>query len=459
MAASDEKDVLIDRRVYEESRIRTYHIPPKHENLQTRNIRRSLLHLLLTVMLIMAMVFFWPWSHWYPIAELSIEQRVHKILSETPLIDGHDDFPIMIREVFKNHIYGDNFTSLFVNGNMPLHVDLPRLRQGMVGGTFWSVYVPCPKDWSDFSNENYAGSMRDTMEQVDVMSRVQRAYPHVFSTRPNGTTAMSAFQEGKIISPFGIEGLHSIGNSLAHLRIFYELGVSYATLTHNCHNIYADAALVELPQGGVKVAKPHWHGLSDAGQKLITEMNRIGMIVDLAHVSVDTMRDVLGAGKSEWSGSRAPVIFSHSSAYALCPHPRNVPDDILALVRERNSLVMVNFSPSFISCVASNSPDGLPEEDPTNATLERVADHIMHIGTLAGFDHVGLGSDFDGIPSVPQGLEDVSKFPNLIAELLQRGISDEDAAKVAGGNLLRVWKEVDRVALEMQASNVLPAED
>lgn len=297
------------------------------------------------------------------------------------------------------------------------------------------------------------------MEQVDVMSRVQRAYPHVFSAPPNGTTAMSAFQDGKVISPLGIEGLHSIGNSLAHLRIFYELGVSYATLTHNCHNIYADAAVVELPQGGAKVAKPHWHGVSDAGQKLVSEMNRIGMIVDLAHVSVDTMRDVLGAGKTEWPGSRAPVIFSHSSAYAICPHPRNVPDDILALVRERNSLVMVNFSPSFISCTASNSTDGLPEDDPANATLERVVDHIIHIGTVAGFDHVGLGSDFDGIPTVPQGLEDVSKFPNLIAELLQRGISDEDAAKVAGGNLLRVWKEVDRVALEMQAADDSPAED
>lgn len=188
-------------------------------------------------------------------------------------------------------------------------------------------------------------------------------------------------------------------------------------------------------------------------------MNRLGMLVDLAHVSVDTMRDVLGAGKTEWSGSQAPVIFSHSSAQALCPHPRNVPDDVLHLVRERDSIVMVNFAPDFISCKASDSPDGLPELVEEGATLERVADHIMHIGTVAGFDHVGLGSDFDGIETVPRGLEDVSKFPDLIAELLRRGLSDEDAAKVAGGNVLRVWKQVDQVAQELQAEGMLPVED
>ena len=281
----------------------------------------------------------------------------------------------------------------------------------------------------------------------------------MFSTPPNGTTALKAFQEGKIISPLGIEGLHSIGNSFSHLRTFYELGVSYATLTHNCHNRYADAAITELPGGGSKVADPLWHGVSPDGQDLVFEMNRLGMLVDLAHVSVDTMRDVLGAGKNEWGGSRAPVIFSHSSAQALCPHPRNVPDDVLKLVREKNSIVMVNFAPGFISCTASDSADGLPTLVPEGATLERVADHIIHIGTVAGFDHVGLGSDFDGIDAVPRGLEDVSKFPDLIVELLRRGVSDEDAAKVAGGNLLRVWKEVDQVAQQLQADGALPVED
>jgi len=301
--------------------------------------------------------------------------------------------------------------------------------------------------------------VRQTVEQVDVMSRVQRAYPEIFSRPPNGTTALQAFQQGKIISPLGIEGLQSIGNSLAHLRMFYDMGVSYATLTHNCHNKYADAALVELDDGGIKKADPIWHGVSSAGQDLVYEMNRLGMIIDLAHVSVQTMRDVLGAGKTEWTGSRAPVIFSHSSAYALCPHPRNVPDDVLALVQQTNSIVMVNFAPEFISCSASDNENGLPDTDYEHATLAVVADHIMHIGTVAGFDHVGLGSDFDGIPKTPKGLEDVSKFPDLIAELLRRGVSDEDAGKVAGGNLLRVWQEVDQVALEMQARGDYPVED
>ena len=297
------------------------------------------------------------------------------------------------------------------------------------------------------------------MEQVDLVSRLQAAYPDTFSTPPNGTTAMEAFKAGKIISPLGIEGLQSIGNSLAHLRHFYKLGVSYATLTHNCHNKYADAAAVEGP-GGIPIkSKPLWHGVSPAGKDLIREMNRLGMMVDLAHVSADTMRDVLGGGKDDWSGSQAPIIFSHSSAYAICPHPRNVPDDVLQLVKERNSIVMVNFYPGFTSCKASDSPDGMPEPDPEHGTLEHVADHIMYIGNLIGFDHVGLGSDFDGVESVPKGLEDVSKFPNLIAELLRRGVSDEDAGKVAGGNLLRVWKEVDEVALRMQAEGVLPVED
>ncbi|GIJ92091.1 hypothetical protein Asppvi_011066 [Aspergillus pseudoviridinutans] len=392
-------------------------------------------------------------------APRSIEQRVDKILSDTPLTDGHDDLPIFIRSFFNNKIYADNFTVPFTQGDLKGHVDLPRLSKGKVGGTFWSVFVQCPKNWEDFSDATYTTSIRQTLEQVDLISRLAKAYPGTFSSPPNGTTALRAFLDGKIISPYGIEGLHSIGNSMALLRDFYDLGVSYATLTHNCHNRYADAALTEQPDGSIKKAVPYWHGVSEAGKNLVYEMNRMGMIVDLAHVSVDTMRDVLGAGKGNWSGSRAPVIYSHSSAYAICPHPRNVPDDVLELVKAKDSLVMVNFSPNFISCTASDNPDELPKTDMEHATLARVADHIMHIGDLIGFDHVGLGSDFDGIMTVPRGLEDVSKFPDLIAELLRRGVSDKDAAKVAGGNLLRVWKRVDKVALQMQGEGALPAED
>jgi membrane dipeptidase len=271
--------------------------------------------------------------------------------------------------------------------------------------------------------------------------------------------AVEAFKNGRLISPAAIEGLHQIGNSLSTLRLYHQLGVRYATLTWNCHNKYADAALESLPNFQPKVATPYWHGLSPAGRDLIKEMNRMGMLVDLAHVSQDTMKDVLvGNGSDVWKGSLAPPIFSHSSAYAICPHPRNVPNDILHLVKKRNSLVMVNFSPGFISCVASDSPSELPEPYPANATLNQVVRHIMHIGELIGYDHVGIGTDYDGIDSTPTGLEDVSKFPDLVAELLRRGVSDEDAGKIVGRNLLRVWKEADEVAAKLQA-HTLPLED
>lgn len=242
----------------------------------------------------------------------------------------------------------------------------------------------------------------------------------------------------------------------------HALGVRYATLTHNCHNIYADAALTELSQGmdgGIEVAKPYWGGVSPAGRDLIKEMNRLGMMVDLAHTSHATQIDVLG-GNSTWEGSLAPPIFSHSSAYALCPHPRNVQDDVLELVKNRKSIVMINFSPDFVSCVADpGNGHGLPKFYRQNSTLEHVVDHIVYIGEKIGYDYVGLGSDFDGIPSTPRGLEDVSKFPDLIAELLKRGVSDEDAGKIAGDNVLRVWKSVDEIAEKMQKDGELPLED
>jgi membrane dipeptidase len=264
-------------------------------------------------------------------------------------------------------------------------------------------------------------------------------------------------RNGQLISPLGVEGLHQIGNSAATLRQFYALGVRYATLTHNCGNRFADAALAESP---LRKAAPVWGGVSPAGRLLIREMNRVGMIVDLAHTSVDTMRDVLGADGDKWEGSRAPVVFSHSSAYALCPHPRNVPDDVLDLVPRNRGLVMVNFNPEFISCVeAPDREDGLPETVPGNATLQQVVRHVLHIGERIGFEHVGLGSDFDGILEVPVGLEDVSKFPDLVAELLRQGVSDEDVAKVVGGNMLRVWGEVEAVAEKMQKAGEPVLED
>ncbi|KAE8442633.1 hypothetical protein EG329_002990 [Mollisiaceae sp. DMI_Dod_QoI] len=427
-----------------------------------RHMVNDVMAMIFGVALLFSIVFiFLPEGFWGDTdpAPATIEQRVHQILLDTPLIDGHNDLAILIRFRFNNQLYDEEFKKPFEEGGMPMHVDLPRLRQGMNGGAFWSAFVPCPKDGLDFSDANYADSVAFTLTQIDVLTRLQAAYPKDFSPQVNSSTALKAFKSGQLISPIIIEGLHQIGNSLSNLRHYHSLGVRYATLTHNCHNKYADAAITENSHGEAERSKPYWNGVSDAGKELIREMNRLGVIVDLSHVSPDTMRDVL-IGKDGWEGSAAPIMFSHSSAYTICPHPRNVPDDILHLVKEKNGIVMVNFAPDFVSCVANTSkPSGIPDFFPTNNTLEHVVTHIMHIGELIGYDHVGLGSDFDGIPSTPKGLDDVSKYPDLVAEMLKRGISDEDAAKIVGANILRVWKDVDAVALEMQKAGVNPVED
>ncbi|OBT88379.1 hypothetical protein VE02_02307 [Pseudogymnoascus sp. 03VT05] len=391
----------------------------------------------------------------------TIEERASKILSHTPLIDGHNDLAILVRERYNNHINGEKFQKMFLEGGMPAHVDLSRLKEGKVGGAFWSAFIPCPKNGSDFSNENYAHSVSATYSQLDLLRRLQSLYPTHLSPPPNSTTALSHFRAHQLISPLAIEGLHQIGNSASTLRTYHTLGVRYATLTHNCHNIYADAAVTELPGGNVEKSTPLWGGVSPAGRKIIKEMNRLGVLVDLAHVSRDTMLGVLGGGSSDWTGSAAPPIFSHSCAYALCPHPRNVPDEVLHLVKAKGSVVMINFMPDFVSCHAADPPNesGLPDFDEAGSTLERVADHVVYIGELIGFEHVGIGSDFDGIGRTPRGLEDVTKFPDLVGELLRRGVSDGDVAKVVGGNILRVWAEADRVALRMQGEGEMPLED
>jgi membrane dipeptidase len=391
---------------------------------------------------------------------------------------------IFIRAKFQNHIYnqdGKDFADKFENGGLAQHVDIPRLEKGMQGGAFWSAFWPCPLgDSTNFDDDRYHDSellrirrrpigimltvivVKSTLGQLDLFHRLGQAYPKYFTPPKNSAEALEAFQHGTFIAPAAIEGLHQIGNSISTLRIYHQLGVRYATLTWNCHNRYADAAIETGSDFTARIAKPYWHGLSPAGRDLIKEMNRLGMLVDLAHVSQDTMRDVL-VGRSNhsdenWSGSLAPPIFSHSSAYAICPHPRNVPDDVLQLVKQRNSIVMVNFNPDFISCVAGKTAEDFPEFVPANNTLVQVVRHIKHIGELIGYDHVGIGTDYDGIEHTPAGLEDVSKFPDLIAELLRQGISDEDAAKIAGRNLLRVWKEADRVSKELQ-KHMLPLED
>ncbi|KAI7312216.1 hypothetical protein KC315_g12057 [Hortaea werneckii] len=390
----------------------------------------------------------------------SHSSAVDRILQETPLIDGHIDLLILIRAIYGNHIYGENFTQPFEQGGMLGHFDLPRAETSQMGGAFWSAFVPCPADGFDFSDEAYAPFVKATLEQIDLFNRLARTYPKYFTLARSAAEAERNFYDhGKFVSPLAIEGLHQIGNSLSTLRLFHDLGVKYATLTWNCHNKYADAAVVSI-DGETQAAEPYHGGVSMAGRDLVLEMNRLGMLVDLSHVSVDTMRDVLGGSVEEkgWKGSLAPPIFSHSSAKAICPHPRNVPDDILELVKKRDSVVMVNFSPDFVSCKASNSSSGLPELVEETNTIEHVAKHIMHIGELIGYDHVGLGSDFDGIPTTPRGLKDITNYKDIIQMLLDNGVSEKDAGKVAGRNLLRVWHEVDRVAARLQ-KEMDPVED
>ncbi|KAJ6438684.1 peptidase M19, renal dipeptidase [Purpureocillium lavendulum] len=384
---------------------------------------------------------------------MSVEQRAHRILDENPLIDGHVDLAIALRYLYGNHIDNAKFIESFKNGTTPGHVDLLRLRHGQAGGVFWSVYAPCPKD--ALSEHQLAPIVQYTLDQIDVTARVLEAFPEDFAQKPDSASALRAFSQGKIISPMGVEGLHQIGNSATNLRLFRDLGVRYATLTHNCHNKYADAAVVENP---LTKSKPYWGGVSAEGRKMVHEMNRIGMIVDISHVSDDTMVDVLG-GKDDWEGSRAPVIFSHSSAWSICPHPRNVKDHILDLVKDRNSLVMVNINPGFISCKDVGNENGLPETDYEYSNLDQIVKHIMHIGKRIGYNHVGIGTDFDGIEDVPEGFRDVTNYPDLVAALLKAGVSDADAAKVVGRNLLRVWRDVDSVSAEMKAAAAPVLED
>jgi len=421
--------------------------------------------------------------HYHALATgISVTARAHQILAENPLIDGHNDLLISLREDYHNHLT-DDVLEQFSNGTLHnKQTDVPRIQKGGYGGAFWSAFWLCQKDIFDFRDEAYAPVVRATLEQIDVYNRLGSSYPRYFTVPSSASSAFEQFRTNHtLIAPLAIEGLHQIGNSLSTLRLYHQLGVRYSTLNWNCHNQYSDAAvLTYLTKGNVHSEKstPYWGGVSRKGRSVIREMNRLGMMVDLSHVSQDTMRDVLigehnhNAPHSEdglagisteeqWTGSLAPPIFSHSSTYSLCPHPRNVPDDILQLVKKRNSVVMINFNPGVIACTAPDSTDltALPIDDPANATLDRIVEHILHVGELIGYDHVGIGSDFNGIEEVPKGMEDVSKFPDLVAELLRKGVSEEDVIKVIGGNILRVWGEVERISKKLQADGMRPVED
>ncbi|RDW70877.1 dipeptidase [Aspergillus mulundensis] len=351
---------------------------------------------------------------------------VEEVLRLQPLTDGHNDFPEFIRSFYHNHIYQSNFSDQI---ELPYHVDFPRLAKGGVRGQFWSVYVAC----HDSPPEPDYEHVHDTLQQIDLVHRLAALYPQHLEIVPDTSAFRHTFEtSSKIASFLGVEGLHQIGSSASTLRLYHALGARYVTLTHMCHNEYADSATP---------AQPRHNGLSPRGRDMVLEMNRLGMAVDISHVSAKTMHDALDT-------SKAPVIFSHSSVYALCPHERNVPDDVLLRLAANGGVIMITFLDEYTRC-----------DDPTAATLADVADHIQYVGDLIGYKYVGLGSDFDGMERTIKGLEDVSKYPDLIRELLRRGVSVQDAAGVVGGNVLRVMGEIERVAREMAEEGVTPLED
>jgi len=364
-----------------------------------------------------------------------------------PLIDGHNDLPWRYREKVDRALSKIDVSQL----QPELNTDIPRLRKGGVGGQFWSVYVS-----PDLKGQEF---VRATMEQIDLIYNMISRYPGTFRLALTADQVEKVFQSGKIASLIAIEGGHSIGNSLAVLRMFYELGVRYMTLTHNRSITWADSA--------TDVARAN--GLTRFGEEVVREMNRLGMIVDLSHVSPKTMHDALDV-------TEAPVIFSHSSSRVLIDHVRNVPDDVLKRLSINGGVIMVAFVPKFISKAAYENllkreaerdrlkslsgsselsvEEGVKRWVETNpepsASLNDIADHIDYIRSVVGVNHIGIGSDFDGSAAFPKGLEDVSKFPMLTAELIRRGYSDEDISKIIGGNILRVMRQVESVAQRLQ---------
>jgi membrane dipeptidase len=388
--------------------------------------------------------------------------RVLKVLEQTPLIDGHNDLAWEIRDRYKSRLASIDLktdtSKLPAPPDMaPLMTDIVRLRAGHVGGQFWSVWVPV--------DVKGAEAVQMTLEQIDLVKRMVARYPADLEIAYTAADVRRIHRAGKIASLIGIEGGHQIDNSLAVLRQMYDLGARYMTLTHVLTTGWADSA----------TDAPRHHGLTPFGEDVVREMNRLGMLVDLSHVSPDTMRAALRV-------STAPVIFSHSSARALVDHPRDVPDDVLKLVATNGGVVMVNFATAYVSDAVNRweadrsaelaryeSPPygglyiGQPdrakaalaawerEHPKPAATLAQVADHIEHIRQVAGIDHVGLGSDFDGIPDTPRGLEGVDKYPDLLVELMRRGFSDSDVAKVAGGNVLRVMADCEHLAATLRS--------
>ncbi len=371
-----------------------------------------------------------------------------KVLRSTPLVDGHNDLPWRIRE---DKTMARDVEAYDLRKRTPGHTDLARLRAGMLGAQFWSIYIP-----GEIKDSGYA---RVQLEQFDIARRVIAKYPEALAWTPTAAAVRKAFADGKIGSLLGMEGGHAIENSLGALRMYYEMGARYMTLTHNVTLDWADAAL----------DKPKHGGLTNFGKEVVREMNRLGMLVDLSHVSPGVMSDAL-------TTAEAPVMFSHSAARELTNHARNVPDSILGRLPKNGGVVMVPFVTSFVSqklrdheLEAERVGRELKTKNPNDSmavardveawrkvhpaphvTIKDVADHIDHVRKVAGVDHVGIGSDFDGITEVVDGLEDVSTFPALFAELARRGWTEGDLKKLAGENILRVLEQAERVAARLQ---------
>ena len=392
-----------------------------------------------------------------------LQQRVDRVLTRTPLIDGHNDLPWEIRERFNNDVAAVDLSAdvshlPLKEGQAALMTDIPRMRAGRMGAQFWSVWIPV--------NTTGYEAVQITLEQIDLVKRMTARYPKDLEMAYGAADIHRIHKSGKIASLIGVEGGHQINNSLAMLRQMYDAGARYMTLTHSSNTAWADSA----------TDNPLHHGLTPFGVEIVHEMNRLGMLVDLSHVSAETMSAALRV-------SEAPVIFSHSSARALDDHPRNVPDEVLKALALNGGVVMVNFAPPYVSTARnhweadlaaerarSNTPPfgGLFIGQPDRAkaaveawqaqhprpetTLAQVADHIEHIRRIAGIDHVGLGSDFDGIPDAPVGLEGVNRYPALLMELMRRGWSDADIAKLAGENLLRVLSKAEAVGATLRTS-------
>jgi membrane dipeptidase len=401
-----------------------------------------------------------PLSAW---AADDYQHRIDKVLMQTPLIDGHNDLPWEIRDRYKSSFDGLDLGSDTAHlplgaSEVALMTDIPRLRMGRVGAQFWSVWIP--------SSVKGPEAVQMTLEQIDLVKRMAVRYPADFEMAYTAADIRRIHKARKIASLIGIEGGHQINNSLPVLRQMYDAGARYMTLTHTSNTGWADSA----------TDSPAHNGLTPFGVEIVREMNRLGMLIDLSHVAPSTMKAALAA-------SRAPVIYSHSSARALDDHPRDVPDDVLRLLALNGGVVMATFAPPYVSAARNqweadrsaeqtryNSPPyaGLYIGQPDRAkaalaawdaahprpatTLAQVADHIEHIRQVAGIDHVGLGSDFDGIGDAPVGLEGVDRFPALLEELMRRGWSDADIAKLAGENLLRALAAAEKVSSQLRAS-------